>query len=120
MSEIKNKVIDTVSLARKKLNTRIANLDYLCRRFSIDLSERKVHGAILDCKLLSEVYLELIGGKQTKLELQKNQQEAHITKDKKTPISKEIHKIILAEEDIVSHKQLTKKIKNPLWEKLDY
>ena len=120
LEKIKNKVIDTVSLARKKLNTRIANLDYLCRRFSIDLSARKVHGAILDCQLLSEVYLELIGGKQTKLELQKNQQEILKTKDKKTPISKEIHKIILAEEDIVSHKQLTKKIKNSLWEKLDY
>ena len=120
MPQLKNPVVDTLSLARKTLNTRIANLDYLCRRFSIDLSARKIHGAILDCQLLSEVYLELIGGKQTKLELQKNQQEAHITKDKKTPISEEISKIILTEEDIVSHKQLTKKIKNSLWEKLDY
>ena len=39
---IKNRVIDTVVLARKTLNTRIANLDYLCRRFNVDLSEKKV------------------------------------------------------------------------------
>ena len=64
---IKNKFIDTVLLARKTLNTRTANLDYLCRRFSIDLSSRKLHGALLDCRLLSEVYLELLGGRQTTL-----------------------------------------------------
>jgi DNA polymerase-3 subunit epsilon len=62
--ELTNKIIDTVSMARKKLNTRIANLDYLCRRFSVDLSERDLHGALLDSRLLAEVYLELKGGKQ--------------------------------------------------------
>ena len=62
---ITNTIIDTMLLARKKLNTRITNLDYLCRRFSIDLSSRKLHGALLDCHLLAEVYLELLGGKQT-------------------------------------------------------
>ena len=61
---LRNKIVDTVSLARKVLNTRIANLDYLCRRFNIDLTERKLHGALLDAHLLSEVYLELKGGKQ--------------------------------------------------------
>ena len=66
---LKNKIIDTVSLARKKLNTRIANLDYLCRRFEIDLSERKLHGALLDSHLLAEVYLELNGGKQISMDL---------------------------------------------------
>ena len=39
-SELSNPIIDTVSLARKVLNTRVANLDYLCRRFKVDLSER--------------------------------------------------------------------------------
>ena len=66
---ITNKIIDTMLLARKKLNTRIANLDYLCRRFSINLNSRKLHGALLDCQLLAEVYLELMGGKQTSLNL---------------------------------------------------
>ena len=66
---LKNKVIDTVPLARKTLNTRIANLDYLCRYFNIDLSKRKLHGALLDAQLLAEVYLELKGGKQFSMDL---------------------------------------------------
>ena len=76
-----NKVIDTVSLARKKLNTRIANLDYLCRRFEIDLSARKLHGALLDSHLLAEVYLELNGGKQISMDLYNNEKK---TNSKKT------------------------------------
>ena len=66
---LRNKIIDTVSLARKVLNTRIANLDYLCRRFNIDLTKRKLHGALLDAQLLAEVYLELRGGKQITMDL---------------------------------------------------
>ena len=57
--KLSNQVVDTVSLARKVLNTRVANLDYLCRRFKVDLSERDLHGALLDSRLLAEVYLEL-------------------------------------------------------------
>ena len=64
---ITNNIVDTMLLARKKLNTRTTNLDYLCRRFSIDLHSRKLHGALLDCHLLAGVYLELLGGKQTSL-----------------------------------------------------
>ena len=68
---LKNNIIDTVPLARKILNSRIANLDYLFRRFSIDLSERNLHGALLDSHLLADVYLELKGGKQFSMNLSK-------------------------------------------------
>ena len=56
-----NNIIDTVTMARQALNTRIANLDYLCRRFNVDLSDRSFHGALLDSHLLASVYLELRG-----------------------------------------------------------
>ena len=72
-NKIENNVVDTVVLARKKLNSRIVNLDYLCKKFSIDLSARTFHGALLDCQLLAEVYLELLGGRQTSLDLTKTQ-----------------------------------------------
>ena len=91
---LQNKFIDTVLLARKKLNTRIANLDYLCRRFSIDLSSRKLHGALLDCRLLSEVYLELLGGRQTSLGLVRPPNNKVETEDKGT-IKKNYEKIFL-------------------------
>ncbi|MDC0045255.1 DNA polymerase III subunit epsilon [Pelagibacteraceae bacterium] len=66
---LQNSIIDTVPLAREVLNTRVANLDYLCRRFDIDLSDRSFHGALLDSQLLASVYLELRGGKQFSMQL---------------------------------------------------
>lgn len=59
-----SRAIDTVVMARKKYPGMPASLDALCRRFGIDLSERGTHNALLDCRLLSDVYVELIGGRQ--------------------------------------------------------
>ena len=117
---LKNKIIDTVSFARKKLNTRIANLDYLCRRFQIDLSERDLHGALLDSQLLAEVYLELMGGKQISMNL-------NITKENKNLPSKNnikktylFSRVVLNDKDTLLHKSLVKGIKDSLWKKFDY
>jgi len=117
---IKNKIIDTVSLARKKLNTRIANLDYLCRRFSIDLAERDVHGALLDSQLLAEVYLELKGGKQISmnLTLENSKNSDNL---KKNDLSKMVYsQVEIKIEEINDHKQSIKQVKNPMWRKIDY
>lgn len=62
--------LDTVAIARKKFPGSPASLDALCRRFGIDNSAREKHGALLDAELLAEVYLELLGGRQTGLVLQ--------------------------------------------------
>ena len=97
---VQNKFIDTVLLARKKLNTRIANLDYLCRRFSIDLSSRKLHGALLDCQLLSKVYIELLGGLQTSLDLARSFNNTNNPKDKKIIKNSKIHKVQISPEEI--------------------
>jgi len=83
-TKLTNQIVDTVSLARKVLNTRVANLDYLCRRFKVDLSERDLHGALLDSRLLAEVYLELKGGKQFSMNLAKNNQETYKINNNKT------------------------------------
>ena len=56
--------IDTLDIARRKFPGSPASLDALCRRFSIDNSDRTLHGALLDSEILAEVYLELIGGRQ--------------------------------------------------------
>ena len=120
MGPLKNRVIDTVVLARKTLNTRIANLDYLCRRFSIDLGDRDLHGALLDSRLLAEVYLELIGGKQISMNLKasENTDKNLIASSTKSP--KELSKVKISKEEVSEHKLLLKKIKNSLWEKIDY
>jgi len=62
-------VVDTLALARKRFPGSPASLDALCRRFAIDLSEREKHGAEIDCLLLAEVYVELLGGRQPGLDL---------------------------------------------------
>ena len=63
------RVIDTLQLARQKHPGAVNSLDALCRRYGIDNSKRTRHGALLDSELLAEVYLELIGGRQTALNL---------------------------------------------------
>ncbi len=57
-------VIDTLPMARKKFPGAKVNLDALCRRFKIDNTARTKHGALVDCELLAEVYVELTGGRQ--------------------------------------------------------
>lgn len=61
--------VDTLLIARKRFPGSPASLDALCRRFGVDASARVRHGALLDCELLAEVYLELVGGRQPDLVL---------------------------------------------------
>ena len=63
------RVVDTLLLARRKNPMGPNTLDALCSRFGVDNSRRDKHGALLDSELLAEVYIELIGGKQTALSL---------------------------------------------------
>jgi DNA polymerase-3 subunit epsilon len=67
--QLTNAVIDTVMLARKVHPGARVSLDALCKHYGIDNSRRSLHGALLDSEILAEVYLELIGGRQTGLEL---------------------------------------------------
>lgn len=63
------RVIDTLAMARRKHPMGPNSLDALCRRYGIDNSHRTKHGALLDSELLAEVYIEMIGGRQTALGL---------------------------------------------------
>ena len=119
LSPIKNPIIDTVSLAREVLNTRIANLDYLCRRFNVDLSDRSFHGALLDSQLLASVYLELRGGKQFSMSLDgPSGEDLGITINNTN--KEKTKEIKLTEKQISLHKEMLKKIKNPIWNKFSY
>ena len=63
------RVVDTLHLARQRHPLGPNSLDALCKRYGIDNSRRSKHGALLDSELLAEVYLELVGGRQTVLSL---------------------------------------------------
>ena len=66
----KDNVIDTLDIAREKYPGSSISLDALCKRFRIDNSRRKFHTALIDCELLSKVYVNLIDQKEPKLNLQ--------------------------------------------------
>jgi DNA polymerase-3 subunit epsilon len=63
------RAVDTLALALGKFPGAPCSLDALCRRFAVDNSARTKHGALLDCELLAEVYLNLMGGRQVDLGL---------------------------------------------------
>jgi DNA polymerase-3 subunit epsilon len=63
------RAIDTIEIAKAKIPGARYSLDELCKRFGIDLSARTKHGALLDAELTARVYLELVGGRQTRLML---------------------------------------------------
>ncbi|MBV9347654.1 MAG: DNA polymerase III subunit epsilon [Pseudolabrys sp.] len=65
----RDRLIDTIALARRKHSAGPYSLDALCVRYGIDNSRRTKHGALLDAELLAEVYLELIGARQAQLGL---------------------------------------------------
>lgn len=65
----RERLVDTLILARRKHGFASNRLDDLCARYGIDNSRRTKHGALLDAELLAEVYAELMGGRQASLGL---------------------------------------------------
>jgi DNA polymerase-3 subunit epsilon len=63
----RDRLVDTLMLARRRHPGGSNRLDDLCARYGIDNSRRSKHGALLDAELLAEVYVELIGGRQASL-----------------------------------------------------
>ncbi len=70
--KLSNEIVDTLILAREKYPGSAVNLDALCKRFRIDNSKRTQHTALVDCNLLSKVYINLIDQKEPKLDFQNN------------------------------------------------
>lgn len=113
-----DRAIDTVLIARRKFPGQPASLDALCKRFSIDLSSRTKHGALLDSELLADVYLELLGGRQSSLGLVAEQNEDG---DGECSLSFTGHTDIPHRsfppslEESAAHQAMVEKLKNPLW-----
>ena len=79
---LENEIIDTLVLARDKFPGSSISLDSLCKRFRIDNSRRVQHSALVDCDLLSKIYINLIDQKEPTLDL-KNYEEQKFNKEKK-------------------------------------
>lgn len=102
-------------MKKKKFPGSKNNLNALCRRFDISLDSRDKHGALTDSFLLLQVYNELLGGKQQKLELNlKNTVENHKQEFNFEKVNLPL--IDLDKSEIDAHSKMTKNIKDKIWQ----
>jgi len=102
-------VEDTLSIARSKYPASSNSLDNLCKRFDIDLSRRTKHSALLDCELLREVYINLVGEKEPSL-ISKDNDALVDNLNNFTEIDKDRKKIIIkpTAEELKNHNSFLK------------
>ncbi len=110
---ITNEIIDTLAIAKRKYPGAQASLDALCKRFEIDITKREKHGALLDANLLVDVYIELIGGKQTSFILSNKSNTFEEKKENKKIYDR--RKFEITDKELIEHQKIINKIKKPIW-----
>jgi DNA polymerase-3 subunit epsilon len=111
-------VVDTLSMARRKHPGASNSLDALCSRYGIDNSRRTKHGALLDSEILAEVYIELIGGKQTSLGFgatATGKAGVGLAVAMERPVRQRPLAVRLTPEERAAHEAFVLKLKGPLW-----
>jgi DNA polymerase III subunit epsilon len=108
------RMIDTLALAKVRFPGMPNSLDALCRRFAINLSSRTTHNALLDCRLLADVYLELMGGRQRGLLLATEKPEAELVvytyAGERLP-----RRIVPSTAELGVHTAFLERLKDPVW-----
>jgi len=113
-----SRAIDTVQLARERFPGLPASLDALCRRFGIDASMRTTHNALLDCRLLAEVYLELRGGRQLGLGLAAPSRLRPVRPQGGEPKARTPRPIVPSEAELAAHRAFVSTIPNAIWARI--
>ena len=103
----KENVIDTLEIARNKFPGSGISLDALCKRFRIDNSKREKHTALIDCELLSKVYVNLIDQKEPIFQFQKEINKKENINNKEIIYSKKIIKP--SKQELENHKEFMKR-----------
>ncbi len=108
MRPLGNGIVDTLLIARRKFPGSPASLDSLCSRFGIDTRqrEREGHGALLDSRLLAEVYIELTGGLQAGLDFAVGEKSASVSKETRARASRgrpQMLPPLLTDEEAAAH-----------------
>ena len=104
---LKNDIVDTLILAREKYPGSSVSLDALCKRFRIDNSKRVQHTALIDCDLLSKVYINLIDQKEPTLDFQSDNNVNKVSKISHVSYFKKI--ITPSLDEIEKHNEYLKK-----------
>tara|TARA_Y100001970_G_scaffold283074_1_gene397385 strand:+ start:980 stop:1663 length:684 start_codon:yes stop_codon:yes gene_type:complete len=117
---LNNKKVDTVSIAREKFPGQGVSLDALCKRFSIDNTQREKHSATLDAELLAKVYIELLDAREPSLDLQ--QEERHQIQAHNFDISKIKNRNLLpriTDQEKKLHEEFIETLgENSIWKKI--
>jgi DNA polymerase-3 subunit epsilon len=108
------RMVDTLVLAKTRFPGLPNSLDALCRRFAIDLSERTTHNALLDCRLLAQVHVELTGGRQRGLLLSEDDRRLPALGYQR-PANRRPTLIVPSEAALASHTAFLARLKNPIW-----
>jgi DNA polymerase-3 subunit epsilon len=110
---------DTLALARKRFPGAPASLDALCKRFDVDASARVLHGALLDCELLAEVYLHLLGGRQPGFAFAaaSGPGAGDVARAERAPRPPRPHAPGVAE--AAAHRAFVERLTDPLWKRFD-
>jgi DNA polymerase-3 subunit epsilon len=109
---------DTLALARKRFPGAPASLDALCKRFEVDGSARVLHGALLDCELLAEVYLHLLGGRQPGFAFA-NGERARAVAAKRSRPRREPRPHAASAAELEAHRAFVAGLDDPVWARFD-
>ena len=115
----RDRMIDTVAIARRKHPGAKLSLDALCTRYGIDRSHRTKHGALLDAELLAQLYVELQGGRQIGLELAA---EAALMTDGSVTVTSSVTRVFrsprphaASAEELARHAEFMAGFSEPIW-----
>jgi DNA polymerase III subunit epsilon len=109
------RMVDTLVLAKARFPGLPNSLDALCRRFGIDLSERTTHNALLDCRLLADVYVELTGGRQGGLLLAEDEADRAPAASYVAVAGRVPRPVVPTAEELAAHSAFLARLKDPLW-----
>lgn len=114
----RNRMVDTVVMARARHPGAKNSLDALCTRYGIDRSHRTRHGALLDAELLAQVYVELTGGRQIGLSLAAGPESGDViapvpVRRERPPRPPRPH--CASAEELAAHRAFLETVKSPLW-----
>jgi DNA polymerase-3 subunit epsilon len=115
----RERLVDTLFLARRKHPAGPNRLDDLCARYGIDNSRRTKHGALLDAEILAEVYVELIGARQAQLGLAESSERRVTGVEGMTPVRARPEQLAprLSEAELAAHREFVAGLgENMVWQ----
>lgn len=116
-------VVDTLVMAKEKFPGSPATLDALCRRFSVDVSARSKHGALIDAELLAKVYLHMSVAIVQKSILGTMSDNSALALEETVGQCQQIYEprnFFPSEEELTAHANFLQKLKNPIWNLMDH